>query len=216
MIGDRELPAPMWVLSLASMVQSAVLLALAVLTGVALATKVGLKAPVLSTLDQWPSALAHLRPQLIPGLVGGVSGAVLLWLFARYAPHALAQVQDKFSLSLIVRALYGGITEELLIRWGLMTLLVWVFWRYGGGGIGAPSTTVVWLAISLSAVLFGLGHLPAAAATIGPLSPPVVAYIVTGNSAFGLIAGYLYWRYGLESAIVAHALAHVLAFLVGR
>jgi len=37
-------------------------------------------------------------------------------------------------------------------------------------------------------------------------------FVIVGNSAFGLIAGYLYWKKGLESAIIAHALTHVVMF----
>jgi hypothetical protein len=42
----------------------------------------------------------------------------------------------------------------------------------------------------------------------------VVAYVTIGNALFGVVAGYLFWRYGLEAAIAAHVSAHVLTFLV--
>jgi membrane protease YdiL (CAAX protease family) len=35
-------------------------------------------------------------------------------------------------------------------------------------------------------------------------------YVIVGNSFFGLIAGYLYSKNGLESSIIAHMLAHVV------
>jgi len=38
-------------------------------------------------------------------------------------------------------------------------------------------------------------------------------FVVAGNSVFGLIAGYLYWRRGLESAIIAHMLTHVVLYI---
>lgn len=216
LVEGRTLPAPMWVLSVASSAQSAVLLALAVFAGAALAAKVGLRAPVFSALAGSAPVLEQVRPQLLPGIVAGLAGAALIWLFARYSPDALTQLQSKFSLPLIARVLYGGITEELLVRWGLMTLLVWLFWRYRQGMAGEPTPMIVWIAIVLSSVIFGLGHLPAAAAFVGQLSMSVGAYIVAGNTVFGLIAGYVYWRYGLESAIIAHALAHVVSFILVR
>ena len=40
--------------------------------------------------------------------------------------------------------------------------------------------------------------------------------IVGANTVFGVLFGFLYWRRGLESAMVAHALAHVIAFTAGR
>jgi membrane protease YdiL (CAAX protease family) len=37
-------------------------------------------------------------------------------------------------------------------------------------------------------------------------------FVIVANSAFGLIGGYLYWKKGLESAMIAHALTHVVMF----
>lgn len=41
----------------------------------------------------------------------------------------------------------------------------------------------------------------------------VVAFVIGANTAFGLLFGYLFWRHGLESAMIAHALAHVVSFV---
>jgi membrane protease YdiL (CAAX protease family) len=71
----------------------------------------------------------------------------------------------------------------------------------------------VWFAIAVSAFIFGAGHLPAAAALLGALDANVVAFVIGANTVFGLLFGYLFWRYGLESAMIAHALAHVVSYL---
>jgi len=42
------------------------------------------------------------------------------------------------------------------------------------------------------------------------LSVPIVAYVIIVNATFGLIAGYLYWRRGLESAMIAPMVAYVV------
>ena len=42
----------------------------------------------------------------------------------------------------------------------------------------------------------------------------IVAFVIGWNAAFGLLFGYLFWRYGLESAMLAHALSHVVSELV--
>jgi hypothetical protein len=55
-----------------------------------------------------------------------------------------------------------------------------------------------------------MGHLPIASALGVGLTAPIVAYIIMANSLFGLIAGYLYWKKGLEAAIIAHMFAHVV------
>jgi membrane protease YdiL (CAAX protease family) len=68
----------------------------------------------------------------------------------------------------------------------------------------------------VSALAFGAGHLPAAAAAVGRLDPATVGYVLAFNGAFGLVAGFLFWRRGLEAAMIAHALAHVFAWAVPR
>ena len=114
-------------------------------------------------------------------------------------------------MPLAVKLLYGGITEELLMRWGVMTLLLWLGWRLLQRGQGRPGKGLVALAVLLSALLFAVGHLPAAQAMAGVLTMPVVAFVLVGNTVFGLVAGGLFARHGLEAAIIAHVLAHLLA-----
>jgi membrane protease YdiL (CAAX protease family) len=36
------------------------------------------------------------------------------------------------------------------------------------------------------------------------------------NTSFGLLFGWLFWRRGLESAMVAHGLTHLVSHFVGR
>ena len=213
LLSDEELPAPLWVLSLASVAQSGVLVALAVWVGVALAPKVGLRAPAFEAAVSARPVTAALRPQLVPGLVAGALGGMLLFAVTRYAPAALVAVQDRFNPPLLARVLYGGITEELLLRWGLMTTLVWLGWRFVQRRSGAPRGLTIWLAILTSALLFGVGHLPAAAALVGTLSGEIVGFVVGANTAFGLLFGYLFWRYGLEAAMIAHGGAHAVNYV---
>jgi hypothetical protein len=55
-----------------------------------------------------------------------------------------------------------------------------------------------------------LGHLPLVRALSVNFTAAIISYIVGANSLFGFIAGYLYWKRGLEAAIIAHMLAHVV------
>lgn len=150
----------------------------------------------------------------MPGLVGGVLGAALLTVAGLVAPDAITALDGQWEPPLWLRVLYGGITEEVLLRWGVMTGLVWLGWRFAQRREGSPKPWVVWTAIVGSALLFGAGHLPAASALTGSLSASVVAYVVLANSVFGLVAGWLYWKRGLEAAIVAHMGAHLGSVLL--
>jgi hypothetical protein len=209
------LPAPLWVVSLASLAQSAVLLALAVWAGVALARKVGLHAPAFEAVAARRPLAPGLRPQLLAGLIAGFLGGMLLFAVNRYAPAALAQLQEQFTPPLLARLLYGGFTEELLLRWGFMTVLIWLAWRLLQRRTGAPRTVYIWLGIVISAVVFGAGHLPAASMLVGKLTADVVVFVVVANSVFGVLFGYLFWRYGLEAAMIAHGTAHAVSYVAG-
>lgn len=101
----------------------------------------------------------------------------------------------------ITSAIYGGIDEEILLRLGLMTFFVWLGSRLNK--TTPPASSVLWAANILAALLFGLPHLPATAA-IAPLTPVVIARAVVLNGLEGVAFGWLYWRKGLESAVVAH------------
>jgi len=207
---DRPLPIPLWVAQLASGIQSAIVLAFAIAVGAATAPKVGLRAPAFSALVRRESVAAALRPQILPGVAGGLVGAGALWAFSALAPTAISELEADRYVPAAVRLLYGGITEELLVRWGLMSLVAWLLWRLVQRGRGTPSAVLVWSAIGASALLFGAGHLPVVAALIGSITPPLAAYVVIANAAFGLVAGWLYCRHGLESAMLAHVSAHAV------
>lgn len=215
-----DLPAFTPALKLLSLIQPLLLLAVAVVIGVALARRVGLSAPAAEALARGGNVFTALRPQLAPGLVGGLVGGlsiVLVSVITRpfISANAIVRISE-FSklLPIPFRLLYGGLTEELLLRWGFMTLIVWAAWRVLQKGQNVPTRAYFVGAILVSSFVFGAGHLPVAYVLLpGSFSPALVLFVIFANSAFGVVAGYLYWRRGLESAMIAHVLCHlVLAF----
>ena len=227
-----ELP-PAALLKLLSIIQPTVLMTLAVALGAWLAPKVGLHAPAFQALASsgTNAFLEKLKPQIVPGVIAGVTGGVGIvaaWVIAK--PFLTAEFisnAERFNalLPAAVRFLYGGLAEELLLRWGLMTLLVWAGSRIAalfirrkisdgevatGSANVPPSSAIFIAAIIISAVVFGMGHLPVASLLAGGLTLPLVIYVISANSLFGIIAGFLYWRRGLEAAMIAHMFAHVV------
>lgn len=211
-----EIPFPPLVVKLIGIVQPSVLLAIAVFVGVRLASAVGLSAPVAEALAGGESLVPVIKPQIIPGLVCGVVGAIALlssWILLKPSlPPLFVSRAEKFNTTLpvLTRLLSGGITEELLLRWGLLTLIVWAAWRWFRKGRGTPPATYFVIAILLSSLVFGVGHLPIVRALGVDFTVPIVGFIVIGNSVFGLIAGFLYWLKGLEAAIIAHMTFHIV------
>lgn len=214
MLARAPLRVPLGIAVAASVVQSGVLIALAVWAGVALSQRLGLGAPVFAAALSGNGAWAALKPQLIPAaIVGFVVGSLLLF-WGRIAPTELLALGQTVEIPVAAKLLYGGVTEEILMRWGLMTVLVWLPWRFIQKRVGIPHPAYVTGAIFMAALLFGAGHLPAAAAMGVSLTAPIVGYIIVGNTVPGVLFGLLYWRKGLEAAFLAHALAHAVAVLV--
>ena len=217
--GAKPLPLPMVAIRLLSILQPAVLVGAGVFVGVLLAPRVRLSAPAAEAFAERRAIVPALRPQLLPAALGAVIAAPVImgsWLLWRpFLSPSFVQSAEAFNRMLppLTRLLYGGITEELLVRWGFMSFLVWAAWKGLQKGTGAPRPVYVVSAIVCSALVFGAGHLPIAIALNGAPSLPLVTYVVFANAFFGIIGGLLYRKKGLESAIVAHALAHV-AFLV--
>ena len=216
--GNAELEMPFHpvIIKLLSIVQSAILLSIAIFTGVRLTPLVGLSAPAAEALARGNSFISALKPQVLPGFIAGfIAGVVILssyLLFRPILPPVFVMRAERLnsSMPLLTRLLYGGITEELLLRWGLLTLLVWAAWRIFQRGRGTPRAIYFVSAIVISSVVFGIGHLPIVAALEVDFTFTIVAFIVLANSLFGLIAGYLYWQKGLEAAIIAHMSTHIV------
>jgi Type II CAAX prenyl endopeptidase Rce1-like len=214
--GETEMPFPPMVVKILAVIQPSILVSLAVFAGTRLAPAIGLSAPAAEALAKGGSPGRALKPQIIPGLISGVAtgiAIIVIWVLVKSSlPEMFVTRAEKLSviMPLLTRILYGGITEELLLRWGLMTFLVWVPWRLFQRGQGRPRPIIFWTAILTSAVLFGIGHLPMVSFLGVEFSVAIVMYVVIVNSLFGLIAGFLYWLRGLEAAIIAHMSVHLV------
>jgi len=210
---------PLPVLLAAQVGQLAVLIGGAVAVGAALAPRVQLHSHIADAgvggTRPWEAIKADAQLASLAGAATGLALVVVDWAFRPWLPAALqaAQAQPRGVGTTLAGILYGGITEELLLRWGVMTLLAWIVWRVVQRGEGVPRPWLIWTAIGVSAVLFGAGHLGAAAALV-PLTPAVIVRTVLLNAGAGVVFGYLFWRRSLEAAMIAHAGAHVAMTLL--
>lgn len=211
-------PIPPLALRLLACVQPALLLAVAVFVGELTARPTKLRAPLVEAWLAGDRSGAVLRRQLPPALAAGVAVALILVGYDRTIGRELlagAGAHSRlaaFDLPLATKLLYGGLGEELIARWGLVSALTWVGWRVAG----RPRQTPAWAltaAVALAALLFAAGHLPLLFLVAPSASPAIVAAVLAGNAIPGLLFGWLFVRSGLEAAAIAHMAAHFLAFL---
>lgn len=99
-------------------------------------------------------------------------------------------------------SLYGGVNEEVLLRLFLFTLLYFLLNKCCK--INKENKTIsLWTVNIIVALLFGLGHLPAAFKLPSPSAVDIVRILFL-NGLGGILFGWLYWSRGLWTAIGAH------------
>jgi hypothetical protein len=224
---DR-MPLP---LALLVLVGGQLLIALpCVAVGVSLGPRLGLRTPILSALvrrkhagDADADAAAAAAPPVSASrivreatLVGLVLGAVLLVLslvpgldLAEETRRLARLPEPPPAWAGVLASFTAGVTEETTMRFGLFTLLAGIIasaargWNPIVPGVEPPR--IAFLGANVAAALvFGVLHFSNAGVVGLPLTPLVVAGILLGNGLVGLACGWLYWKRGLEAAIVAH------------
>ena len=137
------------------------------------------------------------------------------WTFGAWIPGVREATDVTLSLQVVMASvLYGGIVEEIMMRLFLMSLLAWLGWKIFFRRHEKPPAAVIAAANVIAAILFAAGHLPATAMVFGNLTPLILLRCFLLNGGFGLFFGWLYRRYGIQYAMLGHALAHVVSKLI--
>ena len=209
-LSQLDLPIPLPILILLQTVQSAVIFALLIFGGLFFAHRVHLELPILTALTQRESITNKLRAILPISIVLGIlAGLLIIGLEVLvFKPALAAQLPDTTQTQPaawkgFLASFYGGIAEEIQLRLFVMSFLAWLGSFLAKTLDGKPAPLVYWSANILAAILFGLAHLPATA-SIMALTPLVVTRAVLLNGLGGVIFGWLFWKRGLEAAMISH------------
>lgn len=214
---SSQLPADLAItkelLVIQPLILNVVLMLITLIIGYSLAHKVRLKSALIHEQQFFPALQSGLKAGIIGGAVMTLIILVFDLFFHRSIPDGhLDMFQPPNWLKLLAGLLYGGIVEELLMRWGIMTLIVFVLWKLFQRNRSTPSPHMYWISIIISAILFGLLHY-SANVLAGPMTLIVWVRMILLNGLGGVIFGWLYWRKNLESAIVAHMVLHATWFI---
>jgi membrane protease YdiL (CAAX protease family) len=214
----QSVPFSLPVLALLSLLQSTVLLAIASSLGLSFAKKVGFKFTILEQVLSGKSNAIQWKDFLRLPIVLGIVTAIVIffgdWLFKRAGVVIDAKYITEIPIwKRFLAAFYGGIGEEILLRLFLLSILVWIFGKITQSEAPLSRSGLVWSAIAITSIIFGLGHLPATS-MITELTPLVIARAIVLNGIAGLVLGWLYWKRGLEPAIIAHFTADLMILIV--
>jgi membrane protease YdiL (CAAX protease family) len=212
----EELPIPLDLLLTLQIVQNIVLFAFFILAGLYLAGKVGFRTPVLERWSRGEEVESALKSILWVSIILAVLAAFLI-VALDFSFYFIFPTEPIYSVELpeipvwqgFLVSFYGGINEEIMNRLFLMSLIVWMLSKIRKTVEAEPQGLIVWLAILAAAVIFGLLHLPSTAVLV-PLTPFVITRSIILNGIAGTIFGWLYWRKGLESAMISHFVADII------
>jgi hypothetical protein len=207
---------PEIVVRAAGFLNAALLLAVLVGLGTVAAREVGLYsvfAPQIQISGRTRDHVFHWVQAAI--LLGGAMGAAQilfdLWFWSLIPPdHALLlrHAAQLSAQSPFTRLLFQAMTEELMLRWGLMSGLLWVLALVFHQKKGKPTRPIVWAAIIGVSVLSVVGQMPAILHAMSTDPAAILLVRTMMISAFaGIAYGWLFWKHGLESAVLAHMIA---------
>ncbi len=198
--------------------------------GLFLASRIGLGLPfVEGWVKREPTQIRFRRVFGLSVLVGVVAGLVIIVLDTFVFGPPLAAELDRLGIVIpatvqppawqgFLASFTGGVNEEVMFRLFGVSSLAWLGSLVSRDSEGRPKPLVLWIAIVVVAGAFGLAHLPATAAIGLPIDTLVVSRAIVLNGIGGVAFGWLYWRRGLESAMMGHFSAdivlHVLLVLV--
>jgi hypothetical protein len=199
-----------------------------VLAGIGLffASRIGLGLPLVEGWVKREASCLQLvgrfrRAFGLSVLVGVVAGLVIIALDTFVFGPPLAAELDQLGIVIpatvqppawqgFLASFTGGVNEEVVFRLFGVSLLGWLGSLVSRDSEGRPKPLVLWIANVVVAVAFGLDHLPATAAIGLPIDALVVSRAIVLNGIGGVAFGWLYWRRGLESAMVSHFSADIV------
>lgn len=158
------------------------------------------------------------KPLLITALVSVAGGLALILPDILFFGKHVQAIMDSYAVKptipyLIATVTYGGVIEEVMLRLFMMSLVAFVLHKLFQRKLEKPTTGILICANVVAALLFAAGHLPATAAMMG-LTPMLVFRCFLLNGGFGLLFGWLYRKYGLRYAMIAHGGCHVVSKLI--
>jgi membrane protease YdiL (CAAX protease family) len=202
----------------AQVIQATLIFSLAIFLGLKLARKVGFEMPVIDGSKPVSWLKSILKLSVGGGVLAGILIIILSLLFTDLSTTFLNAEKGVAVWKGFLASFYGGFAEEVVFRLFLMSLLVWISSKFFKTKEGHPTNVSIWIAIIISTVIFGLGHL-GITGSLTAITPMVVIRAVLLNGV-SIIFALLYWKKGLEAAMIAHFSAdiviHVLTPMVAR
>ncbi|CAM2856819.1 CPBP family intramembrane glutamic endopeptidase [Paenibacillus sediminis] len=211
-LGDKlvQLDVPLSLILTLQTVQGTIVAFVLALVGLKTGKYIGLDSPILRAFVSRTAIPKISMNSFLKSIGWGLAATAIVLVLELGIFKPLLSNENLPSIKVkwwegMLTAFQGGIFEEVLLRLFLATLIIWVLSKWFG-----RRAVVYWIGIIAAALLFGVGHLPAAKLMFGSLTDIMIIRVIVLNSIAGIIYGWLYWKKGLEHAIVAHMVGDIV------
>lgn len=177
-----------------------------IVLGIWLGRKIDLGAPLLSAILLKQSGtlkifMRHAKLSILSGLFLGSVMLIIRFIAKPYLPQELPDYGFRGVLGGTLVSIGAAIGEEVWFRLGVLTIILWIVKRIFKKS--SLQSSVVWVTITIVALLFGVAHLPQLN-SYGATTTFTVWGTILGNCIVGIFYGWCYWRLSLVAAIMAH------------
>ena len=158
------------------------------------------------------------KPLLYTAIISIIGGMALILPDVFFFGKHIGAIAESYAAKptvpyLVATVTYGAVIEEIMMRLFCMSLIAFLLWKVFARKQEKPSAGILMAANIIAALLFSAGHLPTTAAMMG-LTPMILFRCFLLNGTFALAFGWLYRKYGLRYAMIAHGGCHVVSKLI--
>lgn len=197
-----------------SLIQPLLLGIIAIYFGHRYASIVNLRSLLTEKIESKPPANKYTLKDSVPFIISAAIIVALFelsfdFVFQNWLPEIF---QPQFSVPTIAQAMsslfYSGVAQEILLRWGVMTAIIYVLSTQGK----RISEMHYYIGIVFTAILYAFSQYNNILGYVD-VSIVLILRILLLSGLAGILYGWLYKTFHFEAAVLSHSLANAIIIL---
>ena len=180
------------------------LIVISIPLGMALGPRSGLHSLILKRLSG--DRITGLLPGIFHALICGLSIG-LLWVIPTHIFAVLSHLQTPRHPLWYMWSM-GAVVEEMIFRWGAMSVALFLLWKCFGRKSERPRLLFYCSAMITASLLSTFAHVFNIWSINASVTSPTGMFILGVNMIAGLIFGWTFWKKGFEFSMITHGISH--------
>lgn len=196
-----------------SIIRNVCIIAIFISVGVLLNPLIKSKVPVFIAIikkkDLWQTLRFYLLLAILFGFIGAVLFIYIYYIFLRLKinKNNIAIIEDlRMKRYLTGRIIYDGMIHEIILRWGVLSSIIWGINTY----FNEINIYLVLVSLFLLGSIVGLFKLLVYFSLGAEVNRSFVALVFISEIILSLFFGFIFWFYGLATVILSHMIFSLL------